>query len=201
MDAAEFQARTGVSRETRERLEAYAALLRRWQVRINLVARSTLDDLWHRHMLDSAQLFPLLPEGTQVLVDLGSGAGFPGLVLAILDVPEVHLIESDSRKAAFLGEVSRETAVPVIVHAERIERVPPFPADVVTARALAPLPVLLPLAARFAGPHTVGLFPKGQHVGKELTEATKNRKLRLDAIPSITDPSATILRIGGLGLA
>lgn len=201
MDAAGFQARTGVSRETLERLEIYAALLIQWQSRINLVGRSTIDDLWHRHMLDSAQLLPLLPDRVRVLVDLGSGAGFPGLVLAVLGVPEVHLVESDSRKAAFLREVSRETATPVILHAERIERVPPFPADAITARALAPLAVLLPLAARFAAPHTVCLFPKGQDIARELTAASKNKRLRIDAIPSITDPSATILRIGGLGLA
>jgi 16S rRNA (guanine527-N7)-methyltransferase len=100
----DFAAATGVSRETIERLSAYAALLVKWQARINLVSASTLEDLWRRHMLDSAQLLPLLPEGTTSVIDLGSGAGFPGLVLAILGIPEVHLIESDQRKCVFLTE-------------------------------------------------------------------------------------------------
>src|SRR5437588_12718613 len=109
LSPAEFAAATGVSRETLARLDAYAELLRQWSPRINLVAASTLDDLWRRHVLDSAQLFPLLPPGAHSLIDLGSGAGFPGLVLAILGVPAVELIESDARKCAFLREAARGT--------------------------------------------------------------------------------------------
>ena len=201
LDAAGFQRLTGVSAGTLDTLERYAALLRKWQGRINLVGRSSLADLWRRHMLDSAQLLPLLPADARVLVDLGSGAGFPGMVLAILGVPEVHLIESDQRKAVFLRQVSRETSTPVIVHAERIDAVPPFPADVVTARALAPLPELIRLAARFSGPDTVGLFPKGQDLDRELTAVTKTTSMRAEMLPSITDPKGTILRIRGVSRA
>jgi len=132
-----------VSRETRERLNTYAELLRKWQRSINLVGPKTLDDLWNRHFVDSAQLLPLIPPTARVLVDFGSGAGFPGLVLAILGMAEVHLIESDQRKATFLREVARATGTPVTVHAKRIEQVTPFPADIVSARALAPLGDLL----------------------------------------------------------
>ena len=191
----------GVSRETRARLEIYADLLRKWQRTINLVGRSTLNELWTRHFADSAQLYPLLPEGTRVLVDLGSGAGFPGLVLAILGVPEVHLIEADSRKSAFLREVVRATGAPVQIHVRRIEQVPPFPADVVTARALAPLADLLELAVPFIGRRGIALFPKGQHVEDELTAATKTWNITVDRFPSVTDQAATILRVSEVSRA
>lgn len=193
-----FRQRTNVSRETLDRLRRYAELLLKWQNRINLVGRSTLADLWRRHMLDSAQLRPLLPPDVRVLVDLGSGAGFPGLVLAILGVPEVHLIESDARKAAFLREVSRETAAGATVHAVRIESAPPLTADAVTARALAPLAALLDHAGRFATERTVLLFPKGRDAVKELTGMPKATKMQVDSVPSITDDSGAILRITGL---
>ncbi|NNG05692.1 MAG: 16S rRNA (guanine(527)-N(7))-methyltransferase RsmG [Inquilinus sp.] len=195
MSAEAFAAASDVSRETLEKLIRYLALLEKWQRRINLVGRSTLADPWRRHMLDSAQLLPLLPEGARILVDLGSGAGFPGMVLAILGVPEVHLIESDGRKAAFLGEVSRETSTPVTIHAARIEDVRPFVADVVTARALAPLPDLVELARRFSDSRTVWLFPKGQDVDRELTATTKEANMRLERVPSRAHPSAVILRL------
>lgn len=190
-----FQTHTGVSRETLDRLEAYAALLEKWQSRINLVGRSTLGDLWRRHMLDSAQLYPVLPQGARVLVDFGSGAGFPGLVLAILGVPEVHLIESDHRKGAFLREAARVTRASVTVHSARIEALTPFPADVITARALAPVGDLLAYAAPFLAPHTQCLFLKGQNVAGELTEAHKMWTMTVDQCPSLTDPSASILRL------
>ncbi len=195
VDAAAFAKQLGLAPEVAARLEAYAEALRSWQRRINLVGSSTIGDLWQRHMLDSAQLVPLLPVSAQRLVDLGSGAGFPGLVLAILGVPEVHLVESDARKAAFLAHVSRETRTPIRLHVQRIETVPPFAADVVTARALAPLPRLIPWARRFSGPDTVWLFPKGQDVDRELTEATKTTRLQIDRIPSQSDPRGRVLRI------
>ena len=127
----------------------YLELLGRWQRAINLVGPATLADPWRRHVLDFGQLLAHLPAPAGPLVDLGSGAGFPGLVLALLGVPEVALIESDRRKAAFLREVARATGAEVAVHAERIEVCTPWPAAVVTARALAPLPRLLPLAEPF----------------------------------------------------
>ncbi|MEQ8965406.1 MAG: 16S rRNA (guanine(527)-N(7))-methyltransferase RsmG [Azospirillaceae bacterium] len=183
----------GVSRETAHRFERYAALLIDWQQRMNLVGRSTMPDLWNRHFWDSAQLFELLPEGTRTLVDLGSGAGFPGLVLAMMGVPDVHLIEADSRKAAFLRTVSRETGTGVTIHGARIEAVTPFVADVVTARALAPLPRLIDQARPFLGPRSLSLFPKGQNVESELTEALKTSMMSIDRVPSRSDPRGTIL--------
>lgn len=191
----EFLRQTGVSRETLDRLQAYADLLVKWQNSINLVGRSTLGDVWRRHMLDSAQLFPLLPKGTRTLVDFGSGAGFPALVLAILGVPEVHLIESDVRKGAFLREVARVTATPVVVHSRRIEAMEPFAADVITARALAPVAQLLDFATPFLGPTTCCLFLKGQNVEAELTEAHKMWNISVERHPSRTEPAATILRL------
>ncbi|MBF0375421.1 MAG: 16S rRNA (guanine(527)-N(7))-methyltransferase RsmG [Alphaproteobacteria bacterium] len=187
-----FQAATGVSRETLGRLEAYAALLVKWQARINLVGPATLPDLWRRHMLDSAQLFPLLPGGGPI-VDLGSGAGFPGLVLAALGAADVHLIESDSRKCAFLREAARVMGVSVTVHNGRIESAPGFPAAAVTARALAPLARLLDWAERFVAPGTRCLFLKGQGFEDELTEARKAWSITFEGVASRSDPSGIIL--------
>ncbi len=200
-DAIAFQDETGVSRETRDRLTAYEAVLRKWQPKINLVGPSTLPDLWRRHFLDSAQLLPLLPEGARVLVDLGSGAGFPGLVLAILGVPEVHLVESDSRKAAFLREAARVAGVSVTVHNKRIETVTGIAADVVTARALAPLSDLLSWSFPFLGARGTGLFLKGQTLDDELTAAAKSWTLRCERFDSRSDPTGTILRVNGIDRA
>jgi 16S rRNA (guanine527-N7)-methyltransferase len=191
----------GVSRETRERLNTYADLLRKWQRSINLVGPRTIDDLWNRHFTDSAQLLPLIPPSARVLVDFGSGAGFPGLVLAILGVSQVHLIESDQRKATFLREVARATGTPVTIHAKRIEQVAPFPADVVSARALAPLGDLLGFAAPFLHPDSLCLFPKGQMAEDELTAASRTWNINVDRIQSVTDPSATILRLSQVSRA
>lgn len=193
---AAFATAADVSRETLARLEAYAALLVKWQARINLVGGATLADLWRRHMLDSAQLHRLLPAQARVLVDLGSGAGFPGLVLAAMGVPEVHLIEADARKCAFLREAARVMGVAVTVHNRRIAEVAPFAADVVTARALAPLRELLVLAAPFLGPDTMCLFLKGRGVEDELTEAAKDWTIHAEMIASLSDPLGSILRIG-----
>ena len=196
LQADEFKALTGVSRETLGLLVAYVDLLRCWQEKINLVGASTLDNLWHRHMLDSAQLLALLPAKAQTLVDLGSGGGFPGMVLSIMGVPEVHLVESNQRKAAFLREAARVSVGNVIVHATRIEALRPFSADVVTARALAPLPRLVAYAAPFVATGGICIFPRGRGVEKELTKVDEIWKMRLMRIPSRTDPYATILRIG-----
>lgn len=187
-----------VSRETLERLEAYAALLAKWQRAVNLVGTGTLPDLWRRHLLDSAQLRALLPPGATNLVDLGSGAGLPGLVLAILGAPDVHLVEADAKKCAFLREAARVTASVVTIHNARIEDLVPWPADVVTARALAPLPVLLGYAARFATPKTICLFLKGRGFAEELTESLKSRTMTVQQVPSRSDPSGTVLRLEGI---
>ena len=195
LSPAEFARRANVSRETLARLEAHLALLAHWQGTVNLVGRGTLTDPWRRHMLDSAQLFPLLPPPDGPLVDLGSGAGFPGLVLAILGAPDVHLVESDARKCAFLQEAARLTGAAVTIHRARAEDIPPLGARAVTARGCAPLPRLLALAAPHLAPGGVCLFHKGRNVNKELTAARKNWKMRVDRIPSAAAPHGVCLRI------
>ena len=191
--AGDFQAATGVSRETLARCELFVDFLRDWNSRVNLVGKSTLADVWHRHMLDSAQLMAHLPENTKTVVDLGSGAGFPGLVLSLLGVPDVHLIESTGKKARFLETVTREIGLSVTVHNARIEDVEPFAADVITARALAPLDRLIGYGQRFADPHTCHIYLKGQYIEDELTQAHKIWKMRLDRTPSTTDPRGSVL--------
>lgn len=181
------------------RLETYAALLVKWQKAINLVGPKTLPDLWRRHFLDSAQLAPLIPGGVRTLVDIGSGAGFPGLVLAIMGAaPEVHLIEADRRKAEFLRAVSRETAAPATVHAARIEAVADLKADAITARALAPLAELLSMTEALRHRDTVCLFPKGAGAASELTAAEEKWMMRVEAVPSATAPDATIFRLSAI---
>ncbi|MFQ5971623.1 MAG: 16S rRNA (guanine(527)-N(7))-methyltransferase RsmG, partial [Alphaproteobacteria bacterium] len=166
----DFGRRIDVSRETLAKLELLVGQIRAWQDRVNLVGRSTLNDIWERHIFDSAQLYTLVPEGARILVDLGSGAGFPGLVLAVMGVPDVHLVEPDRRKAAFLRHTVARLGIPVTLHAARAQDVQPFTADVVTARALAPLRRLLQLAEPFVGGGTVCLFPKGRRLDDELTD-------------------------------
>ncbi|MFV3127328.1 16S rRNA (guanine(527)-N(7))-methyltransferase RsmG [Niveispirillum sp. KHB5.9] len=198
MTPAQFQEKFGVSRETLEKLEVYAAHLRKWNPAINLVSNTTLEDLWSRHLADSAQVFSLVPDGTKVLVDLGSGAGFPGLVLAILGVRSVHLVESDVRKAAFLREVARVTGAPATIHPVRIEVADVPEADVVSARALAELTLLLPWAHGMLRPGGVCLFPKGRTAEDELTAVKDSWNMRIERFPSQTDPAGTILRISDL---
>ncbi|MSP67547.1 MAG: 16S rRNA (guanine(527)-N(7))-methyltransferase RsmG [Alphaproteobacteria bacterium] len=188
-----FQAATGVSRETLRRLEQYYQLLCRWQRAINLVGDDTLSDGWRRHMLDSAQLFPLLPARAAPLIDLGSGAGFPGLVLAIMGAKEVHLVERDQRKAAFLATAARATGTPVTLHVQSADTVAPLAANVITARALAPLPDLLALAEPFISPATLCLFPKGARAADELAAARARWHVTATSVPSQTDPTGTIL--------
>ena len=167
----------------------------------NLVGRDTIPDLWRRHILDSAQLHRFVPGSAESLIDLGSGAGLPGLVLAILGVPGVELVEADSRKAAFLREAARITAAAVTIRPCRIQAVPPHLVRVVTARACAPLSKLLSYAQHFAGPQTTCLFPKGQNVGHELTQARKFWKMKVQQHPSLTDPSGVVLEIRELANA
>jgi len=182
-----------------ERFSDYQSLLEKWQERVNLVGRTTLPDLWRRHFLDSAQLLPLLPAGAKTLVDLGSGAGFPGLVLAVLTSevgrPDVHLVEADSRKAAFLTEAGRVLKVNVTVHARRLESITDLKADVITARALSPLDRLLSQAERFIGPKTTCLFLKGENVADELTIARKQWTMTIAETISVTHDRARILKL------
>jgi 16S rRNA (guanine527-N7)-methyltransferase len=183
-----------VSRETLARLEAYAELLTRWSARINLIGRDTIADLWRRHILDSAQLRRLVPERARSMIDLGSGAGLPGLVLAVLGVPGVELVEADSRKSAFLREAARVTEAAVTLRRCRIEAVPPHPVDVVTARACAPLDRLLGLAEPFLAPGSECLFLKGERVEEELTLARKDWTMTASQHQSRSDPRGVVLR-------
>lgn len=191
-----------VSRETRERLTAYVDLLRHWQRVKNLVGPGTLDRIWTRHVADSLQLADYGPLDRPWL-DLGSGAGFPGLVIALVMPPggHVHLVESNGRKAAFLREAARVTEAPVTVHATRAEDVLPRLSDrfgVVTARAFTSLAGLLAFAHPFVDKGAIALLPKGQDVERELTEATTSWIMDVERLPSRTDPGATILRVTAL---
>lgn len=204
-DKARALALISVSRETLERLDKYVALLLQWQAKTNLVAPSTLPQLWTRHIADSLQLLDLAPKDAKLWVDFGSGGGFPAIPLAcaLADRPgiKVHLVESNGKKAAFLREAIRVTGVPAIVHAERIEdtgdsfgdRV-----DVVTARALAPLKVLCDQAHPLIERGAVALFLKGQDVDAELTDAAKYWKLAVEKVPSKTSPEGCIVIVRSL---
>ena len=194
----DFQAATGVSRETLGMLKLYAGMLT--DSPHNLVAASSMPQLWHRHMLDSAQLVPLIPPKARTLADIGSGAGFPGLVLAIMlrDRLKVSLFEATRKKAEFLSAVVQRFDLPVIVRNQRAEEVPRQPFDVVTARACAPLPELLAYAQDFQSPRTICLFLKGQNVVGELTEARKSWKMKVQSHPSQTHPLGVVLEIRDL---
>jgi 16S rRNA (guanine527-N7)-methyltransferase len=189
-----------VSRETREKLELLERELRRWQAIKNLVGPATLDRIWDRHIVDSLQLLDLAPEA-RTWLDLGSGAGFPGLVLAIAGAERglrVHLVESNSRKCAFLRHVVRLAGAPATIHEARLEAVIPGfvgGADVVSARALAALPLLLEWTEPLLKAGTIGLFPKGRDAEIELTAARKRWTFAADILPSRTDSEARILRI------
>jgi 16S rRNA (guanine527-N7)-methyltransferase len=193
----EFQGRTGVSRETLARLKAYAGLLEDWSQRHNLVSRNSLVHLWRRHMWDSAQLAPLVPVSAKSLADLGSGAGFPGLILAELlrDRVRVTLFESIRKKAEFLSAAAQRMGLDVQVQNQRIEACEGEQFDVITARALAPLDKLLAYAQQIAGRQTICLFPKGQSLASELTEARKSWRMTALQHPSATDPSGVILEV------
>lgn len=198
-DRARALALTPVSRETCERLDRFVAVLLAWQRRINLIAPSTEATVWTRHVADSLQLLPLAPQA-RIWVDLGSGGGFPGLVIAcaLADAPgaNVHLVESSSKKAAFLREAARATGAPAVVHAERIEDFvanAPQGVEVVTARALAPLTKLLTAAYPLLKSGACGLFPKGQDVATELTEAAEYWNIQASLAVSRTDPKARII--------
>jgi 16S rRNA (guanine527-N7)-methyltransferase len=188
----------GMTAEIEARLTAYLDLLAKWNPRINLVGPKTLDDAWTRHILDSAQLVALIPGSARVLVDLGSGAGLPGLILAIFGSAETHLIEADARKCAFLREAVRVTGAAATIHNCRIEAAPSIAADVVTARALAPLEELLPMAARFFGADGRAVFLKGARWAEELTAARKSWHMTVSDHPSLTDPAARVLSVESL---
>jgi 16S rRNA (guanine527-N7)-methyltransferase len=202
----DFQAQFGISDEICKKLETYEALLKRWQKTINLVAPSTLDEIWHRHFADSAQLWLLRPPDAEIWLDLGSGAGFPGLVLAILasDARQTRhiLVEADSRKAAFLREVARQTGVPVDILCMRIENLETHAkvgvADCVTARALAPLSRLVEIAAPYFASSTTGMFLKGRDVAAEIEKAAQDWHFAFELIPSVTEEDSRVVLLKAL---
>jgi len=195
-----------VPRETLDRLNIYAELLVKWQARINLVAPRSLDSLWTRHFLDSAQLCPLVAAhrpGAQPArwLDLGSGAGFPGLVLAILGNGPVHLVESDGRKCSFLRQAIRATAAEATVHQGRLESLAPFPVDLITARALAPLDRLFAYTYRFWREGAEAWFLKGEDWRQELTSCAQSWTVEIETFPSRTNPTGRILRVRNMARA
>ncbi|MCG8490514.1 MAG: 16S rRNA (guanine(527)-N(7))-methyltransferase RsmG [Sneathiellales bacterium] len=193
MQKSDFQKVTGVSRETLDKLDCYISLLQKWQKAINLVSKSTLAEAWNRHILDSYQILDHVKEREGTWVDLGSGAGFPALVLAIASDFNIHVVESDQRKCLFMREVSRETSSPITVHNARIEAVEPFPADFISARALAPLEKLLGYSEKFATGNSRFVFLKGQDVDAELTNAAKYWRMSSEKHQSLSSGDGNIL--------
>jgi 16S rRNA (guanine527-N7)-methyltransferase len=200
-DRARALALVPVSRETAARLDRYAALLLDWHSRFNLIAASTVSRVWTRHIADSLQLVGLVPSARK-WADLGSGAGLPGVPIAcaLADQPgaEIHLIESNNKKCAFLREVLRVTGAPAIVHADRVADFSKRyrgELEVITARALAPLPELLSIAYPLLKRGSQGLFPKGQDVEAELTQAAKCWSIQASLVPSRTDPKSRVVVI------
>ena len=187
-----------VSRETRDRLDRYADILLRWNQRINLVSPHDLPHLWSRHIADSLQLAQMIPPGPVSLVDMGSGGGFPGLVIACATDAQVTLIESDQRKAAFLREAARVAGVKVRICAQRLETADVPPAQVVTARALAPLSRLLEWGTRFLRPDGFCLFLKGRNAEDELTTASADWHMATTRIPSRTNTDGVILELSDI---
>jgi 16S rRNA (guanine527-N7)-methyltransferase len=195
---------TPVSRETQERLDRFVELLLTWQKTIHLISPSTIPKLWTRHVADSLQLLDLAPTA-RLWVDLGSGGGFPGLVIAcaLAETPgaQIHLVESNTKKAAFLREAARVTGAPAVVQAMRIEKFvanfSPVP-DALTARALLPFKLLLDNSFSILSRGALGLFPKGQDVAAELTQAAKSWNIDYTLVPSRTDSLARIIVVRGL---
>lgn len=197
--AIELLDRYNVSRESRQKIETYVKLLLTWQQRINLIGPATVASVWDRHIRDSLQLLPLLPKDVRTIAELGSGAGIPGLVLAMAADLQAHLYESNGKKAAFLREAARQTGTQAIVHNVRLETLSTktdLPkVQCVVARALAPLPLLLDYAEPFLSEGALGLFHKGQDVDAELTEATKYWRIGLTKHASQCDSRGVILEI------
>ena len=184
-----------VPRETQEKLDCYVQLLIKWQARINLISSKTLPEIWHRHILDSAQLVSYLPKTPSVILDMGSGAGLPGVILAILTGHQLHLVESDSRKIAFMRTALRETGASAILHEQRMETVPALRPDIITARALAPLSQLITLASGQHHEKIEYMFLKGQEAKQELTTLPACPKMEAECLPSMTDSQASVIRL------
>ncbi len=192
-----------VSRETYERLECFAALIRKWTAKINLIAPATVDHIWSRHIDDSAMIYGLANQSAKKWTDIGSGGGFPGIVVAILakgDSPktQVTLIESDQRKATFLRTAVRNLDLNARVLAERIEMAPQQEADIVSARALTSLSGMMPLLLRHLSQTGSALLHKGRNYQQEIAQARENWSFDLEEYPSFTDPNARLLKIKGI---
>ena len=194
MDYSTFSLHHNVSRETFERLEAYVALLLKWQKKINLISPSTIPEVWSRHILDSIQLVDLLPSAPSSVLDMGSGAGLPGIILAIATDHPISLVESDQRKSIFLQEASRHLGLNTTLYHCRIEEMN-IPHSIITARALAPLSKLLNWAATSLSPSTTCYFPKGKDYAKEIDEARAAWDFDLTIHPSQTKDDAVILEL------
>jgi 16S rRNA (guanine527-N7)-methyltransferase len=189
-----------VSRETYQSLQAFGELVEKWNRAINLVSKSTVEDLWSRHIVDSAQLFPLTEPGVRHWVDVGSGGGFPGIVVAVLAkelYPDLRftLVEVDQRKAAFLREACRKLGLEAVVLSERIENIAPLEADVLSARALAPLSGLMKIADLHMTPGGTALFLKGSQYEAEVEAARNDWAFDLTAIPSVTGSESAVLQV------
>ncbi len=191
-----------VSRETFDRLDTYVELVKRWNPKINLVSRNSLEDIWDRHILDSVQVYRCATTA-DTWVDIGTGGGFPGMVCAIMALEEspntrFQFVESDQRKSAFLRNVARECGVTCQVISKRIESVEPLEADILSARALADLRTLLSFCDRHLSENGTALLPKGANWKKELSEAQEEWKFDVEPITSLTEPQAVILKIKGV---
>lgn len=197
-DEKRFFERASVSREAMENIRTYAILLGKWQKKLNLVGTKTMPDLWRRHFYDSFQLKrlfePAKAEKFRIL-DIGSGAGFPGLLLSMLGLGEFHLVESNGKKCTFLRQVIRETSCNATVHNERVELMSSFPVDYIVSRACAPLDKLLAMGQNFMREDTVCLFLKGQVAHREITEARRNWCFEIEKFTSVAEESGVILKV------
>jgi len=195
----DFAAQSDVSRETLADYQAWHALLLKWNRKINLVSPTALDDFWRRHALDSWQIWPHVPEKADKFIDLGSGAGFPGLSMAMgckaRGKGHVTLVESAGKKTTFLRTAIREIGLPASATSERAESIEPQAFDIITARAFAPLPRLFAYAQPFWGEGTIGLFLKGEAAEEELTTASKEWQYNVETITSISNPTGQLLKI------
>ncbi len=189
-----LEATYNVSRETIERLNVYHTLLVERSTTLSLVGRATLADAWERHFLDSAQLYPLVL-GRGSILDIGTGAGFPGLVLAIMGINPMHLADNNQQKVAFLRDVADATKTLVTIHNVKAEALPKMDTAIVTSRALAPLSTLLAMGAQFHEAGAEGMFLKGRKAHEEVAEARKLWNFDLERLPSLTSPESSILRL------
>lgn len=204
MDAEKTCQQLDVSRETADRLHIYVETLKKWQNSINLVSGKTIDDVWHRHILDSGQIFPHTGDANSRIMDIGSGAGLPGLILAIMrhgqwgDAAEpVTLVESDERKCAFLGVAAQKSGVRIKIKNQRLETLPAIKPDIITARALAPLETLLNWTNPQHHKALKCVFLKGEQVDEELTSLQETPNIRISKTQSLTNPDSVVLCLSG----